>query len=45
MQLVETKESENYLVLAKSLAEEFAETAVAQDATGGTPKQERDQRA
>lgn len=25
MQLVETKESENYLVLAKSLAEEFAQ--------------------
>ena len=42
MQFVETKESENYLVLAKSLAKEFAETAVARDAKGGTPKQERD---
>jgi len=42
MQLVETRESEDYIVLAKSLAEEFAETAIARDTKGGTPKQERD---
>ncbi|MBN3870224.1 acyl-CoA dehydrogenase family protein [Nostoc sp. JL33] len=42
MQLIETKESQNYLDLAKSLAKEFAETAVARDAKGGTPKHERD---
>ncbi len=42
MQLIETRESEDYIVLAKSLAEEFAQTAVARDAKGGTPKQERD---
>ncbi|MHC5933125.1 acyl-CoA dehydrogenase family protein [Nostoc sp.] len=42
MQLIETKESQNYLDLAKSLAKEFAQTAVARDAKGGTPKHERD---
>lgn len=42
MQLVETRESEDYIVLAKSLAEEFAQSAIARDAKGGTPKQERD---
>ncbi|MEH1998303.1 MAG: acyl-CoA dehydrogenase family protein [Nostoc sp.] len=42
MQLIETKESQNYLDLAKSLAKEFAETAVIRDAKGGTPKHERD---
>ncbi len=42
MQLIETKESQNYLDLAKSLAKEFAETAVVRDAKGGTPKHERD---
>lgn len=42
MQLVETRESEDYIVLAKSLAEEFAQTSVARDTKGGTPKQERD---
>ncbi|WGV28139.1 acyl-CoA dehydrogenase family protein [Halotia branconii] len=42
MQLVETRESEDYIVLAKSLADEFAQTAVARDTKGGTPKQERD---
>lgn len=42
MQLIETRESEDYIVLAKSLAEEFAQTAVARDAKGGTPKIERD---
>ncbi|MCF4967095.1 acyl-CoA dehydrogenase family protein [Nostoc sp. CMAA1605] len=42
MQLIDTKESQNYLDIAKSLAEEFAQTAVARDAKGGTPKYERD---
>ncbi|WP_375474317.1 acyl-CoA dehydrogenase family protein [uncultured Nostoc sp.] len=42
MQLIETKESQNYLALAKSLAQEFAQTAVERDAKGGTPKHERD---
>ncbi|MBD2524939.1 acyl-CoA dehydrogenase family protein [Nostoc sp. FACHB-133] len=42
MQLIETEESQNYLDLAKSLAKEFAETAVERDAQGGTPKHERD---
>lgn len=42
MQLIETRESEDYIVLGKSLAEEFAQTAVARDAKGGTPKIERD---
>ncbi|MEH2110879.1 acyl-CoA dehydrogenase family protein [Nostoc sp.] len=42
MQLIETKESQNYLDLAKSLAKEFAQTAVERDAKGGTPKHERD---
>ncbi|MEH1782749.1 MAG: acyl-CoA dehydrogenase family protein [Nostoc sp.] len=42
MQLIETKESQNYLDIAKSLAKEFAQTAVERDAKGGTPKYERD---
>ncbi|MEH2275687.1 MAG: acyl-CoA dehydrogenase family protein [Nostoc sp.] len=42
MQLIETKESQNYIDLAKSLAKEFAKTAVERDAKGGTPKHERD---
>ncbi|OCQ94838.1 monooxygenase [Nostoc sp. MBR 210] len=42
MQLVETKNAEEYILLAKSLAQEFAETAVLRDIQGGTPKQERD---
>ncbi len=42
MELAQIQESENYLALAKSLAEEFAETAVVRDAQGGTPKRERD---
>ncbi|OYE04229.1 acyl-CoA dehydrogenase family protein [Nostoc sp. 'Peltigera membranacea cyanobiont' 232] len=42
MQLIETKESQNYLDIAKSLAKEFAQTAVERDAQGGTPKHERD---
>ncbi|AUB41865.1 Acyl-CoA dehydrogenase related to the alkylation response protein AidB [Nostoc flagelliforme CCNUN1] len=42
MQLIETEESQNYLDLAKSLAKEFAQTAVERDAQGGTPKDERD---
>ncbi|MEH2436604.1 MAG: acyl-CoA dehydrogenase family protein [Nostoc sp.] len=42
MQLIETKESQNYLDVAKSLAKEFAQTAVERDAKGGTPKHERD---
>ncbi|MBD2448939.1 acyl-CoA dehydrogenase family protein [Nostoc sp. FACHB-152] len=42
MQLIETRDSENYIILAKTLAEEFAQTAVIRDAKGGTPKQERD---
>jgi alkylation response protein AidB-like acyl-CoA dehydrogenase len=42
MQLIETRESEDYIVLAKSLAEEFAQTAVTRDAKAGTPKIERD---
>ncbi|MEH2350971.1 MAG: acyl-CoA dehydrogenase family protein [Nostoc sp.] len=42
MQLIETKESQHYLDLAKSLAKEFAQTAVERDAQGGTPKHERD---
>ncbi|MEH1852468.1 MAG: acyl-CoA dehydrogenase family protein [Nostoc sp.] len=42
MQLIETKESQNYLDIAKSLAKEFAQTAVERDAKGGTPKHERD---
>ncbi|WP_427160666.1 acyl-CoA dehydrogenase family protein [Aliinostoc sp. HNIBRCY26] len=42
MQLIDTKESQRYLDIAKSLAEEFAQTAVARDAKGGTPKHERD---
>ncbi|NMG06009.1 acyl-CoA dehydrogenase family protein [Brasilonema sp. UFV-L1] len=42
MQVIETKKSEDYIAVAKSLAEEFAQTAVARDAKGGTPKQERD---
>ncbi|MEH2200322.1 acyl-CoA dehydrogenase family protein [Nostoc sp.] len=42
MQLIETEESQNYLDIAKSLAKEFAQTAVERDAQGGTPKHERD---
>ncbi|MBD2731546.1 acyl-CoA dehydrogenase family protein [Nostoc sp. FACHB-892] len=42
MQLIETKEFQNYFDLAKSLAKEFAQTAVARDVKGGTPKHERD---
>lgn len=42
MPLIETKESQNYLDIAKSLAKEFAQTAVERDAKGGTPKHERD---
>ncbi len=42
MQLIETKESQNYFDIAKSLAKEFAQTAVERDAQGGTPKHERD---
>ncbi|MEH2458760.1 acyl-CoA dehydrogenase family protein [Nostoc sp.] len=42
MQLIETKESQNHLDLAKYLAKEFAQTAVARDAKRGTPKHERD---
>ncbi|MEH2289171.1 acyl-CoA dehydrogenase family protein [Nostoc sp.] len=42
MQLIKAKESQSYLDLAKSLAEEFAQTAVERDAKGGTPKHERD---
>jgi alkylation response protein AidB-like acyl-CoA dehydrogenase len=42
MQLLETRESEDYIALARSLAEEFAQTVVERDAKGGTPKQERD---
>jgi alkylation response protein AidB-like acyl-CoA dehydrogenase len=42
MQLLETKSSTNYLEIAKSLAAEFAETAIERDKAGGTPKQERD---
>ncbi|MEH2117366.1 acyl-CoA dehydrogenase family protein [Nostoc sp.] len=42
MQLIETKESQKYIDLAKSLAKEFAKTAVERDAKGGTPKHERD---
>ncbi|MEH1873574.1 acyl-CoA dehydrogenase family protein [Nostoc sp.] len=42
MQLIKTKEIQNYLDLAKSLAKEFAQTAVARDVKGGTPKHERD---
>ncbi|MEH2395183.1 MAG: hypothetical protein V7K21_27215 [Nostoc sp.] len=42
MQLIETKESQKYIDLAKSLAKEFAKTAVERDAKGGIPKHERD---
>jgi alkylation response protein AidB-like acyl-CoA dehydrogenase len=42
MQLLQPKTSKDYLALATSLAEEFAQTAVERDAQGGTPKQERD---
>lgn len=42
MQILTTKISEDYLAIAKLLAEEFAETAVERDRAAGTPKQERD---
>lgn len=42
MQLLTTKISEDYLAIAKLLAEEFAETAVERDRAAGTPKRERD---
>ncbi|WP_180267514.1 acyl-CoA dehydrogenase family protein [Nostoc linckia] len=42
MQLIDIKESQSYLDIAKSLAEEFAQTAVVRDVKGGTPKNERD---
>lgn len=42
MQLLNTKTSQDYLAIAKSLAEEFAETAVERDKAGDTPKHERD---
>jgi alkylation response protein AidB-like acyl-CoA dehydrogenase len=42
MQLLDTRTSEDYIALAQTLAAEFAETAVARDAQGGTPKAERD---
>ncbi|MTJ52688.1 monooxygenase [Anabaena sp. UHCC 0253] len=35
-------ESKDYFILAQSLAEEFAQTAIERDAQGGTPKRERD---
>ena len=35
-------ESKDYIILAQSLAAEFAQTAIERDAQGGTPKQERD---
>ncbi|MFN9557791.1 MAG: acyl-CoA dehydrogenase family protein, partial [Dolichospermum sp.] len=35
-------EAKDYIVLAQSLAREFAQTAIERDAQGGTPKQERD---
>lgn len=41
MQL-QVKESSDYMTLAQSLAEEFAQTAIARDTQAGTPKQERD---
>ena len=41
MQL-QVRESLDYITLAQSLAEEFAQTAIARDARAGTPKQERD---
>ncbi|MDZ4876580.1 MAG: putative FMNH2-dependent monooxygenase SfnC [Chroococcidiopsis cubana SAG 39.79] len=41
MQL-QVKESSDYIALAQSLAEEFAQTAIARDTEAGTPKQERD---
>jgi len=40
--MVELQTSINYISLAKSLADEFAVTAVERDLFGGTPKQERD---
>lgn len=42
MHLLESKTSRDYLTLATSLANEFAETATERDAKGGTPKYERD---
>ncbi len=38
MQLIETEESQNYLDLAKSLAKEFAETAVSAGCPRGNTK-------
>lgn len=42
MQLLNSKTSQNYLDLAKSLAQEFALTAIERERQGGTPKQERE---
>lgn len=41
MQL-QVKESSDRIASAQSLAEKFAQTAIARDAQAGTPKQERD---
>lgn len=42
MPLLEPMTTTDYVALAKSLAEEFTQTAIARDHTGGTPKRERD---
>jgi alkylation response protein AidB-like acyl-CoA dehydrogenase len=42
MPLLNAKPSTNSLSLAKTLAQEFAETAVERDRKGGTPQKERD---